>query len=92
MFQEVDIMNKLICQRHDDIIKTLKTIRNEIQKSLKYDRDNAEVLVDLLDDIDTDLYNCIDEIEEAKDSGEKMENRLTLYRNTIEDLGFERKK
>lgn len=79
-----------ICNRHDYCLKNLNRVRDEISKGVKFNRDNAEELVDLLDSIDGDLYDIIDEIECAKEMGIKMESRLSKYRVAIEDLGFQR--
>lgn len=79
-----------ICQRHDYALNLLHKIRNEISKNLKYNRDNAEELADVLDNIDSDLYDVVDEIESAKEMGERMEHRLCEYKDAIEGLGFSR--
>lgn len=79
-----------ICERHDYAIKILERVRSSISKALKYDKDNAEELADLLDYIDSDLYDVIDEVNEAKEMGIRMETRLCKYRDVIEDLGFKR--
>jgi archaellum component FlaC len=81
---------ELICKRHEKVIEKLKSIRENIEYTLKYDSEVAEVLAELLKNIDGDLYDCIDEIEEARESGQKMEDRLRKYKETIEDLGFTR--
>ena len=79
---------ELICKRHEKVIKKLEYIRNTIQSTLKYDSEVAEVLADLLNNIDGDLWDCIYEIDEARKSGQKMEDRLMQYRTSIEGLGF----
>ena len=85
-------MSKLICHRHDYAIKAINKIRNNISRTLRFSKDDTEELVNLLDDIDYELYTIIDEIEEAKTSGQKMEDRLQEYKSTIESLGFIRDK
>ena len=79
---------ELICKRHEKVIKTLESIRSTIQSTLKYDSEVAEVLAELLNNIDSDLWDCIDEIDEARKSGQKMEDRLSQYREAVEGLGF----
>lgn len=81
---------KYICERHDFALNKLHRIRYNISSALKLNKDNTEALAELLDDIDGDLYDVIDEIEEAKESGISMEARLKKYKDTIEDLGFQR--
>lgn len=81
---------ELICKRHEKVIKILETIREAIQTTLRYDNGNAEALKELLNNIDSDLWDCIYEIEKAKESGQSMEDRLRIYRETIEGLGFNR--
>lgn len=79
-----------ICERHDYALNVLEKVRGNISKALKYNKDNAEELADLLDYIDSDLYDVIDEIGGAKEMGIRMEDRLAKYRTAIEDLGFKR--
>jgi len=65
-------------------------IKYDISSALKFNKDNAEALVELLDYIDSELYDVVDEIEQAKESGISMEARLEKYKDAIEDLGFQR--
>ena len=79
---------KYICQKHDYVLKLLSDIRYSISTTIRnYDND-AEELISLLENIDSDLYDVVYEIEEARECGEKMEARLSKYRGAIEDLGF----
>jgi|GEM_PF-4899388 len=79
-----------ICERHDYCLKNLSRVRDEISRGIKFNKDDVEALVDLLDSIDSDIYDIIDEIECVKEMGIKMETRLSNYRMAIEDLGFQR--
>lgn len=79
---------KYLCDKHNYIIKELTSVQNDISLVLKQDRDDIEILLETLEDIDNILYDIIYEIEEAQECGEKMEARLCKYREAIEDLGF----
>lgn len=81
---------KYICERHDFALNKLHRIRYDISSTLKLNKDNAEALAELLNDIDSELYDVVDEIEQAKESGISMEARLGKYKDAIEDLGFQR--
>lgn len=83
-------MSKNICERHDFALNKLHRIKYDISSALKFNKDNAEALVELLDYIDSELYDVVDEIEQAKESGISMEARLEKYKDAIEDLGFQR--
>lgn len=79
-----------ICNRHDKVLKNLSKTRDNIRSTLRHHSEDAETLYSLLDNIDSVLYDCIDEIENAKESGQHMEDRLSEYRKAIENLGFSR--
>lgn len=82
---------ELICHTHDEILEKINRIRNDIDKTLRYDSDNIDELRGTLEDIHWELnYNIIDLVEEAKESGQSMENRLIEYKDAIVKLGFER--
>lgn len=79
---------KYICEKHDHVLKLLTDIRGNISATIKYYSDDTVELISLLDNINSDLYDVIYEIDEAKECGEKMEARLSKYREAIENLGF----
>ena len=79
---------KYICQKHDYVLKLLSNIRYNISTTIRNYSDDVEELILLLENIDSDLYDAVYEIEEARECGEKMEVRLSKYRDAIEDLGF----
>ena len=84
---------ELICYTHDKIIEKINRIRKDIERTLKCNSDDIEELKSTLEDIGWELnYNIIDLVEEAKESGQSMENRLIEYKDAIIGLGFERKK
>lgn len=86
---DANIMKReYICQKHDYVLKLLTDIRNNISATIKYYSDDTVELISLLDNIDSDLYDVIYEIDEAKECGKKMEARLSKYREAIENLGF----
>ena len=67
---------KTLCNNHNQIIYNLKEMRK-----LTKDKELRELI--------TDTLNIV---KYCKKQGQKMENRLTLYKEGIEKLGFERKK
>ena len=77
-----------ICQKHDYVLKLLSDIRYSISTTIRNYSNDVEELISLLENIDSDLYDVVYEIEEARECGEKMEARLSKYRDAIEDLGF----
>lgn len=68
-----------ICYKHN----TIKYLCTEIIK--KFKKGNA-VIEDIIPKIQEILLNAT----EAKKQGQRMENRLKKYRNSIEKLGFTR--
>lgn len=71
--------NRFLCQNHNDIIHNLKEIKKEFRRL------GAEKkMIDLVNE--TIILS-----RECKRQGVSMENRLKLYRNSIERLGFKRK-
>jgi len=67
--------NSTICDIHDDIITAL----DFLSKCKGYTKESKKVFNDLKE-------AC----EEAKIKGQKMENRLFKYRESIENLGYSR--
>ena len=77
-----------ICSRHDGIIRLAKKI--EDYKWTRIDNiEEAEKILYELADIASDIRI---EVEQAKESGQKMEDRMSDYKSTIEGLGFVRDK
>lgn len=74
---------KNICDIHDSIQKSV----NEMYKIKPDYYDTPE---ELFEEVKNYLYYIDQDISEARDAGQSMENRLSEYRNAIEDLGFRR--
>lgn len=62
---------------------------NNGDTDLKSEIDDA---ISNMEDVIYDSSACIDDIKTAKDMGQKMEDRLRDYHDTLESLGFERKR
>jgi len=72
--------NDYICSYHNIIRENLKKLsRVIVSQNL-----NNEKIDDLIEEMKIS-------VKYAKKAGIKMENRLLKYKNTIEELGFERK-
>ena len=71
---------RLICTVHDEIYD----FAEEIEELDFSDRNHKRKLKSLAKRIKKDA-------SEAKDYGQSMENRLSEYRDAIEELGFKRK-
>ena len=69
------MVKKAICLRHDDIIHWAKEIA-KLTDSKKIKRFTDKI---------------VKEAKAARESGASMEDRLSVYRYTIENLGFKRK-
>ena len=80
----------VICKRHDEVTRDMEDMSRNIRSTLRRYSEDTDSLVELLDDIDSSLCDWIHKIEEAKESGQKMEDRLKEYRDAIEGLGFNR--
>lgn len=83
-------MRNAICSDHDDILAAAKHIGLLIRAientdDIDYIHKNAERIEDYASDIESAAIS-------AKSSGQAMENRLSDYCNTIESLGFVRRK
>ena len=80
---------KNICRIHDDIMEK----SSEIMSLDKYiNKEDCEDLLGRLEEalsLASDIYNLA---HEAKGCGQRMEDRLSEYKSSIEDLGFIRKK
>ena len=92
-------MKRLICNLHDDIIKRCDKIQINTNK-VRYNNDEIpSYYIDIIKDLILQIEDVNYELNEikyitmdAKDCGQAMEYRLKDYYNTIESLGFERRK
>lgn len=73
-----------LCSSHDTIKYWALDIKKKLKKSIK-DGDFTKV-VELIPTLET----IVKESRIAKKKGQKLENRLILYRRSIEKLGFKR--
>lgn len=95
---------KLICNVHDEIIEIVNNIAKYMNYSKEYlveiqnysedefSIDKAEDSISSLEDAIWELSKISDLIYDAKALGQKMEDRLIVYKSTIEELGFTRVK
>lgn len=73
-----------LCNSHDTIKYWVQDVKKKLKKAIKTDDySNIRDLIPTLDEI-------IIEARLAKKKGQKLENRCTLYRRSIEKLGFKR--
>ncbi len=73
-----------LCNSHDSIKYWASDIKRKLKRSIK--EENFSSVVELIPTLDT----IIKESRVAKKKGQKLENRLILYRRSIEKLGFKR--
>ena len=78
---------RTICQVHDEIIKVSDAIQQDTTR-FDLDKMSPDEMYEMLDGINSKMYDISHLTEEAKEYGEKMEERLRAYRESIEDLGF----
>lgn len=85
---------KTICEKHDSALKSVKNIHQIINGAARGYRytDNNEVkeLLSILNDIGSEVDYIESDVFDAKEMGQKMEDRLKEYRGAIENLGFTR--
>lgn len=73
-----------LCNSHNTIQYWARDIKKKIKKTVKdNDLSNLSEVLNLVEKI-------IEESRDAKKKGQRMENRLRKYRNSIESLGFSR--
>lgn len=79
---------ELICNVHDEVISKLTNIEKYENGAIRALRD-AKYYSEERETID-EMDTAISEIEKAKVMGQHMEDRLSIYHDTIESLGFKR--
>lgn len=77
-------MSRNICDIHDEIMKK----SNKIGRLKSGDYEDINSLMEEFQDFANEVYSLA---YDAKEAGQKMENRLKDYRQSIEGLGFIRK-
>lgn len=97
-------MSELICNVHEDTISKLDKIEDYAKSAIRTLRDakwntedsdlkdEMDYAISDMEDVIYDVSTCIDNIRTAKEMGQKMEDRLREYHDTIECLGFKRDK
>lgn len=93
-------MSDLICDIHDKIYDVADRAIKNIPRYYKYsESDDTDSLFEMCEFMDShidDLKYALDDIMklvlDAKERGQAMEDRLIVYVDAIEGLGFERKR
>lgn len=75
----------MICTRHDYVVDLCDAASKILKGNRRLELEDRRILREQIRDIKEHTMK-------AKVSGQRMEIRLETYRNTIEALGFERKK
>ena len=75
-----------LCNSHNTIIYWSKDIKKCLKSEMKKEPARKEQIEAILATLDL----IINESRTAKKKGQRMENRLKAYRNSIEGLGFKR--
>ncbi len=75
------MQNNTVCSRHNYILNEIKYLKKQIKNNKLTSEENINI-----------LNKILSEIKLANKSTQHMEDRLYEYKNTIESLGFERKK
>jgi len=76
---------KTLCARHGDI-------EDWSEKLLDAAGDSSVKLLALRRRVKKLASSILSEVKEARISGQSMEDRMSAYREAIEELGFKRKK
>ena len=86
-------MNANICHKHNCIDSEITKIRRimRMNKCLETESD-LSVAFKTVKELEFHLQNIYAATEEARQMGKRMEERLFLYKETIEALGFKREK
>lgn len=73
-----------LCNMHDTIKYHARDIKKFLKKAIKENNfENIESTLNILDSI-------LETTRRAKKTGQKLENRLSVYRFNIEKMGFQR--
>lgn len=75
-----------LCNSHDTITYWNRSVKRDLKAFIKAFPEHAEFLSHTLEYVN----KSIEETRAAKKKGQKMENRLKKYKNSIEALGFKR--
>ena len=75
-----------LCNSHDTITYWNRWAKKDVKAYIKAHPESESFLSSVLDC----LNKSIEETRSAKKKGQKMENRLKSYRDSIEKLGFKR--
>ena len=73
-----------ICDVHDEMCEIALDVEAEIDDLIPLKKDKRHII--------NKLHKIIADSKEAKQYGQDMEDRLKVYRNSIENIGFKRKK
>jgi len=73
-----------ICDVHNDICELALDVMADVDDQISLQKDKRHIF--------KKLQKILDNAQEALQYGQKMEDRLMEYKNTIEDIGFKRKK
>lgn len=77
-------MKRTFCDANHELRGLIQDAICEVEMAIKYnDVSGLEIVM-------SDLVKAEEIIEENQEYAEKMENRLKIYRNSIESLGFVR--
>ena len=75
-----------LCNSHDTIMYWNRQVKNDLKTFIKKYPESKSFLSGTLDYVN----KSTEEARVAKKKGQRMDNRLKSYRNSIEKLGFER--
>lgn len=73
-----------LCTSHNTMQYWAREIKKRLKKSIK--ENNLDIIKDVIPIVD----DIIQESRVAKKKGQNMEDRLRIYRNGIEKMGFQR--
>ena len=73
-----------LCNSHDTISYWVRDVKKNLKRAIK------EKNYDKLEDLIPTLNTILEETRVAKKKGQRMENRLKRYHDSILNLGFKR--
>jgi len=82
------LKDAVICHIHNHIVDLATDVILDIHE---YNIGNLDIN-EFLSQLESKMNRIIIDTNIATEKGQHMENRLSLYKETIESLGFERKK